>query len=62
MNPKHLNTRETPHNPDDRRIGPDQQIQRFLDGEFAGDVELAPTDTIPYDPAGDSERIANGEW
>jgi hypothetical protein len=62
MNPKHLNTRETPHNPDDRQIGPDQQIQRFLDGEFAGDMELAPTDTIPYDPAGDSERIANGEW
>ena len=62
MNPKHHNTRETPQNPDDRRISAADQMQRFLDGEYADDVERAPTDMRPFDPAGDSERIANGEW
>lgn len=57
-----MNTRETPTNPEDRRIGPDDQIRRFLDGEFAHDMVLAPGDAPPYDPAGDSEKIASGEW
>ena len=62
MNPKHHSTRETPQNPEDRRISTDDQVQRFLDGEYADDVERSPMDTRAHDPAGDSERIANGEW
>lgn len=62
MIPTHYNTRETPHNPDDRRISADDHVRRFLDGEYADDVERAPADIRAYDPAGDSEKIANGEW